>query len=469
MSSGWFNYIIVAGAGLVAGVTLTAWLTASRVERVEKRVPVQRSRPEESAESGEQRNPGTLVRGDAEPADIPGTWPQFRGTDRTNVVDDAEEVASTWASGQPQELWKVKVGAGHAGVAVRNGRVYVNDYLQDKKERAIRCLSLADGAEIWRYTYSVSVKRNHGVTRTVPSVNEDYLVTIGPKCHVRCLDAVTGEEQWKMDLVEEFGTTVPPWYCGQCPLLQDDSVILAPGANPLMMKVRLDDGEVAWKTPNPGGWEMTHSSLVAMDYNGSKQYVYCTTGGVVGVSAEDGELLWKFPDWTIKIATVPSPLPVGDGRIFLSGGYESGAMMIRLTGSGPDIEVETLFELGPRTFGAEQHTPVLYEGHIYGIIPSGQLACLNLDGERLWTSDANTLFGLGPFMVADGKILALQAQEGMLRMAPAAPDGYEEMASAQVLEGHDAWAPMALAGRRLLLRDLRTLVCLKLPGPGGGE
>ena len=466
MRSGWLSYIIVAGAGLVAGVTLTSWLMGSRVEQVEKRVPVERSIPEETAEPGKQRNPGTLVRGDGEAADIPGTWPQFRGVDRTNVADDAEELARSWSSGQPQELWKVEVGAGHAGVAVRGGRVYVNDYSQEKKERAIRCLSLADGAEIWRYTYSVSVKRNHGVTRTVPSVNDDYVVSIGPKCHVRCLDAETGEEQWKMDLVEEFGTTVPPWYCGQCPLLQGDSVILAPGGNPLMMEVSLADGEVAWKTPNPGGWEMTHSSVVAMEYNGSKQYVYCTTRGVVGVSAEDGELLWKFPDWTIKIATVPSPLPVGGGRIFLSGGYESGAMMVRLTGEGTDIQVETLFEVGPRTFGAEQHTPVLYGDHIYGIIPSGQIACLGLDGERLWTSEANTPFGLGPFMVADGKILALQGQEGVLHMGEAIPDGYEELATAKVLDGHDAWAPMALAGRRLILRDLDTLVCLKLPGPG---
>jgi outer membrane protein assembly factor BamB len=436
---------------------------------VDKRVPIERSRPQEKAESAEPRNPGTLTRGPGKPADIPGTWPQFRGPDRTNIADNGHEMASSWSSGQPNELWQVEIGAGHAGVAVRNGRVYVNDYNQEKKERAIRCLSLADGKEIWRYTYSVSVKRNHGVTRTVPSVGEKYVVSMGPKCNVLCLDAETGEEQWKMNLVDEFGTTVPPWYAGQCPLLQGDSVILAPGADPMMMKVKLETGEPVWKTKNPGGWEMTHSSVVPMEYNGSKQYVYCTTRGVVGVSAEDGKLLWTFPDWTIKIATVPSPLPVGDGRLFLAGGYESGAMMVRLTGEGTDIAVEKVFDLEPKTFGAEQHTPVLYKDHIYGIIPRGQIACLTLEGERLWTSDANKPFGLGPFMVANGRILALQAQEGVLHMAEAAPDGYNEMATAQVLEGHDAWAPMALAGRRLLLRDLDTLLCLKLPGPGGGE
>ena len=31
---------------------------------------------------------------------------------------------------------------------------------------------------------------------------------------------------------------------------------------------------------------MTHSSIMPMDYHGQRQYIYCTTGGVVGVSAE---------------------------------------------------------------------------------------------------------------------------------------------------------------------------------------
>jgi len=38
---------------------------------------------------------------------------------------------------------------------------------------------------------------------------------------VVCLDAVTGELKWGLDLVREFGATVPPWYTGQCPLIDN--------------------------------------------------------------------------------------------------------------------------------------------------------------------------------------------------------------------------------------------------------
>lgn len=47
------------------------------------------------------------------------------------------------------------------------------DYDREKKEEALRCLSIKDGREIWRYAYPNSLKRDHGVTRTVPAVSSN--------------------------------------------------------------------------------------------------------------------------------------------------------------------------------------------------------------------------------------------------------------------------------------------------------
>ena len=109
------------------------------------------------------------------------------------------------------------------------------DYDRDKKQDALRCLSLADGREIWRYAYPVSVKRNHGMSRTVPAVTDKLVVAMGPKCHVVCLDPATGELRWGLDLVRQYGTTVPPWYAGQCPLIDNGAVILAPGGKAALL------------------------------------------------------------------------------------------------------------------------------------------------------------------------------------------------------------------------------------------
>ena len=458
--------LIVAGAAVLAAVTVAVWVWSCRVTGVDLREPKERIAKQAKTEKKEPRNPGTLIEGDGKPADIDGKWMQFRTADRSNIADDAENLVRSWESAKPEVQWKVDVGEGYAGATVRDGRVYMVDYDQEKREDVIRCMSLATGKDIWRYTYSVMIKRNHGMSRTVPAVTDKYVVGIGPKCHVHCLDAKTGELQWKMNMVEDFGTKVPPWYTGQCPLIDGDTVVLAPGGDPLMMRVNLETGEPVWKAPNPGGWGMTHTSVMPMDRPGGRQYVYCTTKGVVGVSADDGTLLWQYPDWRISIATVPSALIIDENRIFLSGGYNSGAMMIRLNGQGQDTEIEQLFKLSHTKFGAEQHTPILYKDHIYGIRPSGEMTCLDLEGNVVWASGKKKTFGLGPYLLADGLLFCVEGHKATLHMVEATPDGYEELGSMEALDGPDAWAPMALAGGRLIVRDLTEVVCLKLPKTG---
>jgi outer membrane protein assembly factor BamB len=325
----------------------------------------------------------------------------------------------------------------------------------------MRCFSLTDGTEIWRYQYPVAVKRNHGMSRTVPSVTEKYVIGFGPKCHLTCLEAATGTIQWQRDLVKEFHAKVPPWYAGQCPLIEGDRLIVGTGGDALLVAMDVATGDIIWKSPNPQGWRMTHVSVLPVDYQGTHLYVYCGTGGVAGVSAEDGSILWATDAWKIGIATVATPLNVGEGLLFLSGGYNAGSMFLQFRKEGEAMVTEVKARLDPDVFGSTQQTPILYESHIYGVRPDGQLVCLDLQGKTLWTSGADRKFGLGPYLIADGMIFVLD-DEGLLTLARATEAGYQELAQADVLDGHEAWAPMALAGTRLLLRDFTRMVCLEL-------
>jgi outer membrane protein assembly factor BamB len=184
--------------------------------------------------------------------------------------------------------------------------------------------------------------------------------------------------------VREFNTEVPPWYAGQCPLIDGDRLILGTGGDALVVAVDCGTGAVLWRSPNPRNWQMTHSSLTPMEFQGRRMYVYCGSGGVAGVSAADGAILWDTTDWKISIATIPSPLPVGDGRIFLCGGYNAGSLMLRLKEAGGAWAAESLFRLKPAVFGAVQQTPILYREHLLGVRPDGQLACLDLKGKSVW-------------------------------------------------------------------------------------
>jgi len=192
-------------------------------------------------------------------------------------------------------------------------------------------------------------------------------------------------------------------------------------------------------------------------------YVYCASGGVAAVSASDGSILWHTPDWKISIATVASPLYVGEGRVFLSGGYNAGSMMLQMKEDGEKWTVETLFRLKPAVFGATQHTPVFHQGHIFGIRPDGQFVGLDLAGKPLWESGAENRYGNGPFLFA-GTLVYLVNDNGLLTLAEATPAGFKKLAQFKALQGPDAWGPLALADGRLLIRDLIQMVCIDVTG-----
>jgi outer membrane protein assembly factor BamB len=473
---------IIAVLGIVS---LWLWLNSSPNKDWKERIPdTDTTGGETISLSVSPISLGRLLTSDGVPANLPGAWPRFRGENFDGISAEKITLAEKWSEEEPKVLWGIDVGEGYAGAAILNGRVYMLDYdanelvaeaarLQEIPQPGadtLRCLSLADGKEIWRYSYPIKIKRNHGMSRTVPAVTEKDVVALGPMCHVICLDSTTGELRWALDLVKDFKTEVPPWYAGQCPLIDGKRTILAPGGDALMIAVDCETGNIIWKTPNPRNWSMTHSSIIPMEFKGWRMYVYCGSGGVVGISADDGSILWETTEWKISIATVPSPLIIGDGRIFLSGGYNAGSMMLQLkveraAGSLNDgmIIAEPLFQLKPDVFGSTQQTPILFNGYIYGVRPDGQLVCLNLEGELVWVSGTSHRFGLGPYMIANGLIYAMD-DSGLLTLVEATPAGYKQLAQSQVLNGHDSWGPMALAGGRLIARDLTRMVCLDVTG-----
>ena len=456
----WAVPVLTAGAGLIA---LVLWFLHGSGKPLALRVPGTDQAPGGAGPGSTNAVlNGKVIPGPGQPADLPGVWPWFRGPDRDGISREGVPLARSWGAGEPRPLWKVEVGEGYAGAAILNGRVYLVDYDRERKADAIRCLSLADGQELWRFAYPVSVKRNHGMSRTVPAVTDELVASIGPKCHLSVIDAKTGALKWGMDLVRQYGATVPPWYAGQCPLVESNRLVIAPaGTEVLMFAAEASTGHIVWTAPNPRGWKMTHVSITPIEVGGRRMYIYCGHGGVAAVAADNGEILWDTTEWKISIATVASPVALPGGRVFLSGGYNAGSRMLQIKAAGKKFTVETLFKLEADVFGATQQSPVLYNNHIYGVRPDGKFVCLTLAGKIAWQSSSGQQFGLGPYLLADGLFLAVN-DSGLLRMIEATPEKYSLLGQAQVLNGRESWGPLAIAEGRLLARDLQQMVCLDL-------
>ncbi len=445
------------------------WKSIHAVSDVAVRLPGQDERPAQIKQAGNQEPmKGKLVRFSGNASDISGSWPRFRGAGYNAVSTEATPLIDTWPQAGPDVLWSMDAGEGFAGAAIHGGCVYLMDYDRDTTEESIRCLSLGNGEEIWRYTYINKIKRNHGMTRTVPTVTDDFIVAMGSTCRVTCLSTQTGELLWDLDLVAEYGTKVPLWYTSQCPVINEGKVIIAAGGTCLVMAVDCQTGKVLWETPNPEAWGMTHNSLLPMTLGGQGFYVYCGgstgSGGVVGVSAEDGSVLWQATEWRMR-TNVPMPVPVGEDRLFLCAGYgqtQFGCAMLKLTEQEGRIEAVMEFMQGTEVFGTMQQTPILYEDHIYGVGMDKQLACLDLQGNVLWRSSSVHTFGHGAYMIADDKLFIID-DDGLLTLVKPSPEGYQSLAQAQVFEdGNECWAPMAVASGRLIVRDLTRMVCLNV-------
>ena len=409
---------------------------------------------------------GKLATFDGKPGTETGSWPRFRGQDFSNTVP-GPPVLEHWPEGGPPALWRTKVGQGYAGPVAHQGRVFLLDYDEKEEGDSLRVFSLADGKEIWRRTYKAPIKKNHGFSRTVPAVTDDYVVTVGPRCLVMCNRPATGEFLWGMDLVADYGTEVPLWYTGQCPLIDDRVAVLAPGGKALLMGVDCATGKVVWQTPNPDHWGMSHSSVVPATLLGRKMYVYCAKEGTVGVAADGadrGQVLWRTTAWAHSV-TSPSPLPIDDHRIFVTAGYGGGSLMLGLKEANGPMVAEALYELEKTVFSCEQHTPLAYQNHLFAVLPKdagefrAQFACMSLEGKIVWTSGKTERFGLGPFLRVGEDVFILD-DDGTLSLVKASPASYERLAQARVLHGREAWAPMAFVDGRLVLRDFEEMICL---------
>jgi outer membrane protein assembly factor BamB len=459
---------------LLCGGLFLYWFFHSPVRSFAESVPGLDHRPGGSASAGDSVIIGEhFTRSDSSySSSLTGKWPNFRGGSFDNINRENIRLIDKWPSAGPKILWEKELGEGHAAAAIYNGRVYLLDYDERKQRDVLHCFGLASGTELWRRGYSVKIKRNHGMSRTIPAVNDKYVVTVGPRCQVMCADAITGELKWGIDMVREYRAVEPLWYTGQCPVIDNNIAVLAVGGRALLMGVDCTTGKVVWQTPNPDSLKMSHSSVVPMTIGGKKTYVYNSLGGLCGISAEEGDkgrLLWITKDFTSSVIA-PSPVFVGKDRIFVTAGYGAGSAVFHISREGENFSVQTLQKYKPSEgMASEQQTPIYKDGFVYNIqtkdagATRNQLICCSPDNFKkiLWTSSSEERFGLGPYLIADNKIY-IMSDEGELTIARYSSSKFEVLDKIAVMKGNDAWGPMALADGLLIVRDSKKMLCLDI-------
>jgi outer membrane protein assembly factor BamB len=294
-----------------------------------------------------------------------------------------------------------------------------------------------------------------------------------------CNDPVTGELLWTIDMELEYGIPgkekgriTPDFYTGQCPIIENDIAIFAPGGKALMIGVDCATGKVVWQTPNPDSLRMSHTSILPMVIHGKKMYVYNAVGGVAGVSAEGddtGKILWKTKEWS-PATVAASPLLLNNNEIAVFGSYGAGGAKLKINFDG-SVYSAVLVEQHKATEGiaSDQQTPIISGDYIWTLMPENagilkkQLVCYNVSDLRtpVWTSGKENRYGrgLGPYIIRGDKMFLLDDDANMY-LFEFEQSSVSLIAKYKILDGIEAWGPIALAGDYLIMRDARNLVCL---------
>jgi outer membrane protein assembly factor BamB len=468
--------LITAGVTVIYTIVLIGWHVYTPAGNFSLQAPGADNRPEGSARKADDVVVGEFFMkydentGDAV-SNLKGQWIGFRGANRDNIIKTSDHIN---VSQDFQEMWSFETGEGHAAPVIFKGKVYVMDYDETLMSDMLRCFSLETGKELWRRWYRLRIKRNHGFSRTIPAVGDGYVITIGPEGHVMCCDPDTGDMKWTLDMKKEFATEVPFWYTGQCPLVDNGMLVVAPaGEEVLLAGVDVKNGEIRWTTPNAVKYKMSHSSVMPMELGGKQTYVYVGVGGVCGVSAEDvdrGALLWSANKWQPSVVA-PSPLRLSSNKIFLVAGYGTGGALLQVDRSG-NKWIATVLEQykSDKGLSAEQQTPILYNGMIISILPKDaggnreklvMYAPTDLHSP-VWRSAADEKFGLGPFIVINQYLFAFN-EGGELFVYEIEQRSMKLIKRQVVMEdGIDAWGPMAYADGMLIVRDAHHVKCIKV-------
>jgi hypothetical protein len=306
-----------------------------------------------------------------------------------------------------------------------------------------------------------------------PTVDGDRLYAVTAPGELVCLETATGREVWRKHYLTNFGGQKGLFGFCDYPLVDGDRLLCAPGGKTATV-VALDKktGATVWATGLPDGGPAAYAAATLAEIGGVRQYVNLLHGGLVGLAAADGRLLWRYADTGSDFVNRLPPIVRGDRVFFASG--QSGYGLVRLTRAGAEFRVEKVYGHN-RRLQPWLGNPVLVGDHVYLCAQNGMPLCVDFaTGTPAWGPE-RIGSGHASLTCADGRLYVCYPQ-GRVVLAEARPAGFKLTGSFTIPRaGQDpAFTTPVVAGGRLYLRDHDGLLCYdvtdrKARGPRGPQ
>ena len=398
-------------------------------------------------------------------------WPQYHGPNFDKTT--AETIAKQdW--GKPKELWKVDTPTGFSSFVVADGLAFtiVRRSLEGIDREVCVALDADSGKEVWAVTLGLTryghdggnsgARNNQGGDgpRSTPSYDSGKIYALDSDLGLVCVEAKTGKEQWKHDLVKEFGGRNIKWNNAASPLVHGDHVYVAGGGpGESLLAFHKDSGMLAWKT---GDHLMTHATPIATTILGVEQIIFFTQDGLIAVTPDAGKKLWDY-EFPFKVSTAASPVVSGD-IVYCAAGYGVGSGAVKISKDGKGLKAEEIWRLeGNNPVTNHWATPLAKDGYLYGMFGfkeygDGPVKCVDIKtGDVIWEQGG---FGPGNLVLAGDTLVAL-SDAGELVLIEATPDKYSELSRAKIIDGK-CWSTPVIAGGRIYARSTKEGACIEL-------
>jgi outer membrane protein assembly factor BamB len=404
-------------------------------------------------------------------------WPQFGGsagnyTFRNPIASDAHT---------PTKRWQTTLGEGMAGVVLKEGVVFTSflvpysndDAKKPESERthreAIVALDAENGKALWRHEYDAgwieSQQAFGGRSRApqaTPAVIGNRLTCIGFTGMMHCLDRKSGDVIWKKNAVEVFDSAPVQFGFSASPLPVGDKIIVLCGGKKGSTRgglVCLDanNGDLVWNVPCD---EASYATPVLWNRPDGEQIVFVTRNRIVGVAANDGKMLWDYRLSGEGMTNVPTPLPIDDSGLLVSGQGIKGTQRINVVKSDDGFKVDEAWESNEQFFYCNwvRRGNVLW-GNDGNLLMTIDLITGKTIGRFRGFNDANLLLAGDQLLVFHG--------DGHLSELHLTSDGATVKATFSVLDER-CWTPPTPSERYLYCRGGDQLLCLDLVGGDEG-
>jgi len=253
--------------------------------------------------------------------------------DRTGIFHE-KNLLTSWPAKGPDLLWHCNgLGDGYSSVAIDADKLYVTGMTKDVGFLYVLDLT---GKIIHKKSYGNEWAVNYNGSRGTITVNDGKLYLFTGTGSLICMDQKTLDILWKKNIAD-FGGRNIMWGVCESPLIVGEKVILTVGGKQHnVVALNKNNGSLIWSCSGEGDVSAYCSPLYIADQQ-IPQIVTMMAGHILGIEAATGKKLWSYKYENNRKIHPNTPI-YHDNMLLCTSGYNKGAVMLRLTHGGGQVE-----------------------------------------------------------------------------------------------------------------------------------